>query len=115
MIFLLPIGLVILSKKSNILFAVSVSIFISPPLSFKFLEDLLLLTNILDKTVNDIMTRDPIVVSQESLAEQAISLLNTHKITSLFVVKNHPHKSEKNLPRHPIGIVHILDLIKAGL
>ena len=65
--------------------------------------------NILDKNTDIVMTRSPVTIDLDSLACDAIVLLNKHNITSLFVVDS---KFSRDVP---IGIIHILDLIKAGL
>jgi arabinose-5-phosphate isomerase len=53
----------------------------------------------------DIMTRRPKTASPKMLASAALELINASRITALFVV-------EKG---RPIGIVHIHDLLRAGL
>jgi len=56
-------------------------------------------------TTSDIMTRSPKTIRSDLLASAALEQLNASRITSLFVVD----KSK------PIGIVHIHDLLRAGL
>jgi arabinose-5-phosphate isomerase len=51
------------------------------------------------------MTRRPKTASPKMLASAALELINASRITALFVV-------EKG---RPIGIVHIHDLLRAGL
>jgi arabinose-5-phosphate isomerase len=53
----------------------------------------------------DIMTRRPKTASPKMLASAALELINASRITALFVV-------EKG---RPIGIVHIHDLLRAGV
>jgi|SRR5262249_10721277 len=55
--------------------------------------------------VDDIMTRNPKVVDRDSLASEALELLNSLKITALIV-------TEAN---KPVGIVHLHDLLRAGV
>ena len=58
--------------------------------------------NLINKKASDIMTRKPKLVSEKTLVGEAINLMNSKKITSLFVCKK----------TKPIGIVHIHDLLK---
>jgi arabinose-5-phosphate isomerase len=55
--------------------------------------------------VDDIMTRNPKVIDRDSLASEAIELLNSVKITTLIV-------TEAN---KPVGILHLHDLLRAGV
>ena len=53
----------------------------------------------------DIMTKDPITVSKDLFASEAIKILNEKKITNLFVVEDNK----------AIGVIHIHDLLKSGV
>lgn len=55
-------------------------------------------------TAKDIMTKNPIVVSKDTFATEAIKIMNEKKITNLFVTEDNK----------PIGTVHIHDLLKSG-
>jgi arabinose-5-phosphate isomerase len=55
--------------------------------------------------VEDIMTRNPRVIDRDSLASEALELLNAVKITTLIV-------TEAN---KPVGIIHLHDLLRAGV
>jgi arabinose-5-phosphate isomerase len=59
---------------------------------------------LLDRKVEEIMTRQPITVRPDQLVSEALELLNALKITALFVVEG----------GRPIGIVHIHDLLRVG-
>lgn len=62
-------------------------------------------------TAEEVMTIDPITVSANMLAEEALQLLNDNQITGAFVI-------EPNAPVNtdvPIGIVHIHDFLRLGL
>jgi len=59
----------------------------------------------LDMLVDDVMTRNPITVAPDLLASAALELMNSRRITSLFVM------SEGT----PVGIVHVHDLLRAGV
>ena len=58
--------------------------------------------NIINKTASDIMTKNPFTVDSSILVGEAINIMNTKKITSIFIC-------EKN---KPIGIIHIHDLLR---
>ena len=55
-----------------------------------------------DKKASEIMTKKPTVGDEDLLVGEALNIMNTKKITSLFVCKN----------REPIGIIHIHDLLR---
>ncbi len=55
-----------------------------------------------DKKAEDIMTKNPTLASKDMLVGEAINLMNTKKITSLFICDK----------KKPIGIVHIHDLLR---
>jgi arabinose-5-phosphate isomerase len=62
-------------------------------------------SNLLAGRVVDIMTRNPKSVPPDMLASAALEVLNSMKITSLFVVE----------AGKPIGIIHVHDLLRAGV
>jgi arabinose-5-phosphate isomerase len=51
------------------------------------------------------MTRNPKTVTPQMLASAALETLNASRITALFVVEK-----EK-----PVGIIHVHDLLRAGV
>ncbi len=57
------------------------------------------------KTASAIMTRNPMTVPPRLLAAEALKILNDNKRTQLFVVDD----------GKPVGIIHIHDLLKAGI
>src|SRR3954470_15413617 len=61
--------------------------------------------DLLAEKVDDVMTKSPKTVSADQLASEAIELLNSSKITAVFVVE----------PGRPAGIVHLHDLLRAGV
>ena len=61
--------------------------------------------NLLSKTAGDVMTPAPKSIPPSMLASEALNILNTRKITSLFVVENDK----------PVGLVHIHDFLRAGV
>lgn len=62
----------------------------------------------LDMPAEDVMTPDPVYVSPGWLIEDALGLLNRHKITAMFAV-------EDSGGRKPVGIVHVHDFLRLGL
>ncbi len=58
--------------------------------------------NILNKPASDIMTHSPITIEKSKSVTDAVSLMNSKKITCLFVTQDDK----------PQGIVHLHDLIK---
>ncbi len=61
--------------------------------------------NLLAMSVGDVMTASPKTIDPDALTSEALEMLNSAKITSLFVV---------NPEGHPIGLVHIHDLLRIG-
>ena len=59
---------------------------------------------LLNKMVSEVMTRSALTLKEDRLAEEALQLMRSKKITSLFVMKE----------ERPVGIVHIHDLLKSG-
>ncbi len=55
-----------------------------------------------DKKAHEVMTKNPTLANQNMLVAEAINIMNSKKITSLFVCEN----------KKPIGIVHIHDLLR---
>ena len=58
--------------------------------------------NIINKKASEVMTKKPKVVKEDTLVGEALNLMNSTKITSLFVCAN----------TKPIGIVHVHDLLR---
>jgi arabinose-5-phosphate isomerase len=61
--------------------------------------------DLLAAKVEDVMTRNPKTVAGDQLVSEALELLNSSKITAVFVVDNGT----------PAGIVHLHDLLRAGV
>ena len=61
--------------------------------------------DLLGARTGDIMTRKPKVVAPDMLSSAALEVLNTSRITALFVVDK----------GRPVGIVHVHDLLRAGV
>jgi arabinose-5-phosphate isomerase len=60
----------------------------------------------LDKKAAEVMTPNPKTVAPDLLAKACLELLETHRITQLIVCDEE---------KHPVGIVHIHDLVTLGL
>ena len=63
---------------------------------------------LLELTSGDVMTANPTTISPDALAEEAVAVMNQHKITCLFVV-------DPNGPAEAQGLLHIHDCLRAGL
>jgi arabinose-5-phosphate isomerase len=61
--------------------------------------------NLLAATVDDVMTAKPKTIAPTMLASAALELINSSRITALFVVEKHK----------PVGIVHVHDLLRVGV
>jgi arabinose-5-phosphate isomerase len=57
------------------------------------------------KTIDDVMTCSPTTTSQETLAAAVLRIMNERKITQMFVLEG----------GKPVGLLHMHDLLKAGL
>jgi arabinose-5-phosphate isomerase len=66
-------------------------------------------SDLLDRPVETVMTANPRAVAPDTLAAEALNLMNTHQITALFACETHGKR------RRPVGIVHIHDLLRAGV
>ena len=64
--------------------------------------------NLQDLTVKRVMTSSPISIDKDELAEKALSIMNSKKITSLCV---HSKKNKKKT----IGIVHIHNVLQSNI
>jgi arabinose-5-phosphate isomerase len=62
--------------------------------------------NLLSKKAKDIMTRKPKVANKDSLAAEAVALMEKNSITCLIV-------SDRDA--RPEGVIHLHDLLKAGV
>lgn len=56
--------------------------------------------------IHNIMTKNPKIIRPGTLAAEALNIMQTHKITSLIITNEH---------NHPVGIVHMHDILRAGL
>ena len=61
---------------------------------------------VLSRTLNEVMTRDPICIREDALAAEALKIFNERNIDDLIVV---------NSRREPVGLVDLQDLPKMKL
>lgn len=66
------------------------------------------MAGLLELSAGDVMTRAPLTIGPDALAEEAVAIMNDRKITCLFVVP-------ETGPQHPAGFLHIHDCLRAGL
>jgi arabinose-5-phosphate isomerase len=59
----------------------------------------------LDLAVEDVMSTSPKVIAPVTLASTAVAMLNEIKVTTLFVTEDYK----------PVGIIHMHDLLRAGV
>jgi arabinose-5-phosphate isomerase len=62
--------------------------------------------NIHTAAIQDVMSKNPKTIAPHLLAAAALNIMETHKITSLIVA---------NEQQHPIGVIHIHDILNAGV
>jgi len=63
---------------------------------------------LLDNSAAEVMTEDPTTIGPDALAEEAVAIMNRHKITCLFVV-------DPEGPKQAQGLLHIHDCLRVGL
>ena len=62
--------------------------------------------NLLVKKAGDIMTHDPKVIAKDALAAEAMAIMENSSITCLMIL---------DAERRPEGVIHLHDLLKAGV
>ena len=62
--------------------------------------------HLMQKTAGEIATINPITVRKKQFAAEALNIMNTRKISVLVVVDD---------THHPVGVIHIHDLLRAGV
>jgi arabinose-5-phosphate isomerase len=63
---------------------------------------------LLDNSAAEVMTESPTTIGPDALAEEAVAIMNRHKITCLFVVDPEGSKQAQ-------GLLHIHDCLRVGL
>ena len=61
--------------------------------------------DLMTASVDDVMTKNPKTISRDTLAGEALEVLNSSKITTLIVTD----------AGKPVGILHLHDLLRAGV
>lgn len=64
------------------------------------------LANLMSYSAGDVMTPDPVTITAQARASDALALMNKQKITTLFVMDS------RNCPE---GILHVHDCLRAGI
>ena len=59
-------------------------------------------------TAQDIMTHNPVTIDPDALAEKAVGLMQSRKITCVLVI-------DPSQPQRPVGLLHIHDCLRVGL
>lgn len=62
-------------------------------------------SEILTKKAIDLMTKNPKTISKDTMAAEAMKIMNDKKITNIFVIED----------KKPIGVIHIHDLLNNGV
>jgi arabinose-5-phosphate isomerase len=66
------------------------------------------MTGLLERTVDEVMTRGPRTIATTALASEALGVMNASKITTLFC-------ADPAAPGRPAGILHVHDCLRAGV
>jgi arabinose-5-phosphate isomerase len=66
------------------------------------------MAGLLERRVDEVMTRAPRTIATTALASEALGLMNASKITTLFCVA-------PETPERPAGILHVHDCLRAGV
>ncbi len=61
--------------------------------------------DLLKEQAQRVMTKNPITIKPQTLAAQALRIMNAKRVTSLFVVEN----------KKPLGLLHVHDMLRAGV
>ena len=63
---------------------------------------------LLGRSAHEVATASPRTIRPDRLAQEALNLMNAHKITCLFV-------TESSIPAAPLGLIHLHDCLRAGV
>lgn len=58
-----------------------------------------------DRRAGDVATRNPVTITPDLLAAEALAIMNRRRISALFIIDND----------RPVGIVHLHDLLRVGV
>lgn len=64
----------------------------------------------MEKEVKNFMSKNPIIIKRNTVAIDAIKIMNEKKITSIFVIDG-----DDGTSRNPIGVIHLHDCLRAGI
>ncbi|TGN62171.1 KpsF/GutQ family sugar-phosphate isomerase [Paracoccus liaowanqingii] len=64
------------------------------------------MVGLIERQAGQVCTRQPVTVTPETLAAEALAIMNAHKISALFAVDH---------DERPVGILHIHDCLRAGI
>lgn len=62
--------------------------------------------NLMERAPAEIASSDPVTISPECFASEALAIVSEHKIQALIVV---------DADRQPVGVLHVHDLLRAGV
>lgn len=62
--------------------------------------------DLLNRRVHECMTKNPKIIDKDELAATAVQVMERYSITSLLIIDGE---------RRPVGIIHLHDLLKAGV
>jgi arabinose-5-phosphate isomerase len=65
-------------------------------------------SDLFNREASEVMTKNPKWIERDALAAKAVQMMEEYSITSLFVF-------DKGGDRVPVGIIHLHDLLKAGV
>ncbi len=63
-------------------------------------------SNLINKKVEEVMTRNPVVINRDRLAAEALQILRSKKIDEIPIIDK---------KKRPIGLLDVQDILKAGL
>lgn len=66
------------------------------------------MTGLLDQVAETVMTTDPKIIGKGELAEKAVSMMDTLRVTCLFVTEDGAHTA-------PLGLIKVQDCLRAGV
>jgi arabinose-5-phosphate isomerase len=64
-----------------------------------------LANDLLSRTVDEVMTRQPLTIAPDMLLAEALEIVESKKRSALIVAQ----------AGKPVGLVHVLDLLRAGV
>ncbi len=78
------------------------------------------MNGLMSRRAGEVATRSPKTIAADSLAGEALAIMNAHKVTCLFVLQGRDGEDGENAApkprdRTPIGLIHIHDCLRAGI